>query len=50
MKIRKFKKDDIRQIARIKNSVFSKFNKFKYFKEKAISEYLNHTSLKKSDQ
>jgi len=50
MKFRKFKKDDIRQVAEIKNSVFSKFNSSEYFKKEAIDWYLDFTNLKKSDE
>ncbi|MBU2616922.1 MAG: GNAT family N-acetyltransferase [Nanoarchaeota archaeon] len=50
MNFRKFRKSDIRQVAKIKNSVFSNFNKLGYFEKCAISRYLNKTSLKKSDQ
>jgi predicted N-acetyltransferase YhbS len=50
MKFRKFKKDDIRQVAEIKNSVFSKFNSSEYFKKEAIDWYLDFTNPKKSDE
>lgn len=50
MKFRKFKKRDARQIAEIKNSVFSSFNKLEYFKKNAVSKYLSNTNPKKSDQ
>lgn len=50
MKFRKFKKEDIRQIAEIKNSVFRKFNSSEYFKEEAIDLYLDFTDPKKSDK
>ena len=50
MKFRKFKKGDIRQIAKIKNSVFSRFNISEYFEKRAIDWYLNFTNPKKSDQ
>lgn len=50
MKFRKFKKGDIRQVAKIKNSVFSKFNSSEYFKKDAIQWYLNFTNPKKSDE
>ncbi len=50
MRFRKFKKSDIRQIAKIKNSVFSSFNKSEYFEKKAVSKYLSYTNPKKSDQ
>lgn len=50
MKFRKFKKEDIRQIAEIKNSVFKKFNNSEYFKKEAIDWYLNFTNPQKSDK
>ncbi|MDZ7798253.1 MAG: GNAT family N-acetyltransferase [Patescibacteria group bacterium] len=50
MKFRKFKKSDIRQIAKIKNSVFSSFNKSEYFEKGTVSKYLNYTNPKKSDK
>ena len=50
MNFRKFKKGDIRQIAEIKNSVFSKFNSSEYFKKDAIEWYLNFTNPNKSDE
>jgi len=43
-------KKDIRQIAQIKNFVFSNFNKSDYFKKSAITRYLNYTNLNKSNQ
>ncbi len=49
MKFRKFKKRDIRQIAEIKNSVFSKFNHSEYFEKGAIKWYLNFANPKMSD-
>jgi predicted N-acetyltransferase YhbS len=50
MRFRKFKKSDIRQIARIKHSVFRDFNKSDYFEKDAISRYLSSTDPRKSDQ
>ncbi len=50
MKFRKFKKGDIRQVAKIKNTVFRTFNNTEYFKKDAINKYLNRTDSKKSDQ
>jgi len=50
MRFRKFKKRDIRQIAEIKNSVFSKFNSSEYFRKDAIDWYLDFTNPKKSDE
>lgn len=50
MKFRKFKKRDIKQIAKIKNHVFSRFNKSEYFERNAVERYLNHTNLTKSDK
>jgi predicted N-acetyltransferase YhbS len=50
MQFRKFKRSDIRQIATIKNSVYSNFNRSEYFEKKAVLKYLNYTNPKKSDQ
>ncbi len=50
MLFRKFRKEDIRQIAKIRNDVFSKYNRKEYFKKDAIEWYLNLTSLDKSDE
>ena len=50
MRFRKFKKSDIRQIAKIKNSVFSSFNKSEYFEKEFGSKYLSHTNPNKTDQ
>lgn len=50
MRFRKFRKGDIRRIAKIKNSVFSEFNKLDYFDKTAIKRYLEQTSLDKSDK
>ena len=50
MGFRKFKKSDIRQVAKIKNSVFSSFNKSEYFEKEAVAKYLSYTNHKKSDQ
>ena len=49
MKFRKFKKEDIRQIAKIKVLIFSKFNKNEYWKKGAVTKYLKKFNLKKSD-
>jgi predicted N-acetyltransferase YhbS len=50
MKFRKFKEKDIKQIAKVKNSAFSDFNKSEYFEKDAISRYLNYTDPKKSNR
>lgn len=50
MRYRKFKNSDIRQVATIKNSVFSSFNKSEYFEKEAVTKYLHYTNPKKSDQ
>ena len=50
MKFRRFKKEDIREVAKIKNSVFYNFNRFEYFKEDAIDWYLDFTNLEKTDK
>lgn len=50
MKFRKFKKRDIRQIAKIKNYVFSSFNKSEYFERNAVERYLSYTALTKSNK
>ena len=50
MKIRKFQEKDIRQVAKLKNEVYSQFNSKEYFEKKAANKYIEHTSLKKSDK
>lgn len=47
---RKFKKKDIRQIAKLKNSVFKKFNSLEYFNKSSVKWYLSFTDLNKSDE
>lgn len=50
MRIRKFQKKDIRDVAKIKNKVFSKFNSSDVYDKRAIDKYLSYTDLKKSDE
>ena len=49
MKYRKFKKSDIRHIAKIKHSVFAEFCKDDYFEKGAIEWYLNQVNLNNLD-
>lgn len=49
MKFRKFKKQDIRQVAKVKDSVFRKFNRFECFEKNAVERYLSRTNLKQTD-
>jgi len=49
IKFRKFRKKDIRQLANIRNLVFSKFNNRDYFKRSAIKRYLHLIDSNKSD-
>lgn len=48
MKYRKFKKQDVREVATIKNKVFKKFNGNDYFEKDAIARY--YTNLKTTDE
>jgi len=47
VEFRKFKEDDIKSVAKIKESVFKKFNKDEYFKKDAVLKYLERTNPKK---
>ncbi len=50
MKIRKFRKSDIREVVKIKNESYKEFNSCEYFDKNAVDKYMEMTSLNKSDR
>jgi len=50
VRIRKFRKSDIREIVKIKNESFGKFNSCEYFDKKGVEIYMERTNLNKSDE
>ena len=50
MKVRKFREEDIRKVAFLKNQVFSQFNKKEYFEKEAVNRYMEYTNLNKSNE
>jgi len=50
MRIRKFRKSDMREVANVKNKSYGEFNSQEYFDKKAVSRYMERTRLNKSDE
>jgi predicted N-acetyltransferase YhbS len=50
MKLRKFKKSDIRQVAKVRSSSYKEFNSSEHFKKSARDRYLERTNSNKTDK